>query len=155
VIPLRVVVIVGCPEPPLLIPSTIYLLNMLKNCGCEVIISANPAALKLLETTDPERYYLKGVGFQDIEKGLKNRLEVDAIIGFVHNDAGVNYLISYKSVYNAKTYALVFGREIKKEYIEDLKEEGIVTYSVRAFHNPIPVIVKLKELIQQVSRQHF
>ncbi|HIQ38456.1 MAG TPA: DUF1890 domain-containing protein [Methanothermococcus okinawensis] len=147
---MRVLVIIGCPEPPVLIPSTLYLLNMLKNRGCMIILSANPAALKLLETADPERYYLKGVGFQDIEKGLKNRLEVDAIVGFVHNDAAVNYIISYKSVYNAKTYAIVFGRKVKGEYIEDLKEEGIVTYSARAFHNPIPVVVKLKELIEEL-----
>ena len=145
---LRVLVVVGCPEPPLLIPSTIYLLNTLKNSGCDVVISANPTALKLLETTDPERYYLKGVGFQDIEKGLKNKLEVDAIVGFVHNDAEVNYTISYKWVYNRKTYAIVFGRNVKRGYIEDLEKEGIVTYSARAFHNPLPVVVKLKELLK-------
>lgn len=143
-------VIIGCPEPPVLVPSTIYLLNMLKNRGCEVILSANPAALKLLETADPERYYLKGVGFQDIEMGLKNRLEVDAIVGFAHNDAAVNYIISYKSVYDAKTYAIVFGREVKKEYIEDLEEEGITTYSARAFHNPIPIVAKLKEMLREM-----
>ena len=147
---LRVLVIIGCPEPPVLVPSTIYLLNMLKNRGCEVILSANPAALKLLETADPERYYLKGVGFQDIEMGLKNRLEVDAIVGFAHNDAAVNYIISYKSVYDAKTYAIVFGREVKKEYIEDLEEEGITTYSARAFHNPIPIVAKLKEMLREM-----
>jgi len=147
---LRVLVIIGCPEPPVLIPSTLYLLNMLKNRGCVIILSANPAALKLLETADPERYYLRGVGFQDIEKGLKNRLEVDVIVGFVHNDAAVNYIISYKSVYSAKTYAIVFGRKVKGEYIEDLKDEGIVTYSARAFHNPVPIIVKLKELIEEL-----
>ncbi|AXI25641.1 hypothetical protein CFE53_05685 [Methanofervidicoccus sp. A16] len=147
---MRVLVIIGCPEPPVLVPSTIYLLNMLKNRGCEVILSANPAALKLLETADPERYYLKGVGFQDIEMGLKNRLEVDAIVGFAHNDAAVNYIISYKSVYDAKTYAIVFGREVKKEYIEDLEEEGITTYSARAFHNPIPIVAKLKEMLREM-----
>jgi len=150
VVSLRVLVIIGCPEPPVLIPSTLYLLNMLKNRGCVIILSANPAALKLLETADPERYYLRGVGFQDIEKGLKNRLEVDVIVGFVHNDAAVNYIISYKSVYSAKTYAIVFGRKVKGEYIEDLKDEGIVTYSARAFHNPVPIIVKLKELIEEL-----
>jgi len=150
VVSLRVLVIIGCPEPPVLVPSTIYLLNMLKNRGCEVILSANPAALKLLETADPERYYLKGVGFQDIEMGLKNRLEVDAIVGFAHNDAAVNYIISYKSVYDAKTYAIVFGREVKKEYIEDLEEEGITTYSARAFHNPIPIVAKLKEMLREM-----
>lgn len=147
---MRVLVIIGCPEPPVLIPSTLYLLNMLKNRGCVIILSANPAALKLLETADPERYYLRGVGFQDIEKGLKNRLEVDVIVGFVHNDAAVNYIISYKSVYSVKTYAIVFGRRVKGEYIEDLKDEGIVTYSARAFHNPVPIIVKLKELIEEL-----
>jgi len=150
VVSLRVLVIIGCPEPPVLIPSTLYLLNMLKNRGCVIILSANPAALKLLETADPERYYLRGVGFQDIEKGLKNRLEVDVIVGFVHNDAAVNYIISYKSVYSVKTYAIVFGRRVKGEYIEDLKDEGIVTYSARAFHNPVPIIVKLKELIEEL-----
>ena len=144
-------IILGCPEPPVLIPSFMYLLNMLKNNGHEVFVSANPAALKLIETADPEKYYLKGVGFQNIDEGLKNKFDVDMIIGFAHNDAAVNYIITYKSVYNSKTTALVFGREINEEFVKSLEEEDITTYTARAFHNPMPVVVQLKKLVNNIQ----
>ena len=142
-------IILGCPEPPVLIPSFIYLLNMLKNNGHEVVVSANPAALKLIETADPEKYYLKGVGFQNIDEGLKHKFDVDMIIGFAHNDAAVNYIITYKTVYGSKTTALVFGRCINEEFVKSLEEEGIKTFTARAFHNPMPVVVQLKKSVNE------
>jgi hypothetical protein len=142
-------IILGCPEPPVLIPSFIYLLNMLKNNGHEVVVSANPAALKLIETADPEKYYLKGVGFQNIDEGLKHKFDVDMIIGFAHNDAAVNYIITYKTVYGSKTTALVFGRCINEEFVKSLEEEGIKTFTARAFHNPMPVVVQLKKIVNE------
>ncbi len=144
-------ILLGCPEPPVLIPSFIYLLNMLKNKGHEVFVSANPAALKLIETADPEKYYLKGVGFQNIDEGLKNKFDVDMIIGFAHNDAAVNYIITYKTVYKSKTTALVFGRSINEEFVKSLEEENIPTYTARAFHNPTPVAVQLKKLVNNIE----
>ncbi|AEH06093.1 DUF1890 domain-containing protein [Methanothermococcus okinawensis] len=143
---MKIMIILGCPEPPVLIPSFIYFLNLLKNSGHEVFVSANPAALKLIETADPEKYYLKGVGFQNIDEGLKNKFDVDIIIGFAHNDAAVNYIITYKTVYNSKTMALVFGKNINEEFVKTLEEENIKTFTARAFHNPTPVIVQLKRL---------
>lgn len=146
---LRVMVLLGCPEPPVLIPSCISLINMLKEKGCEVVISANPAALKLIESADPEKYYLKNVGAQSIDNGLKSNFPVDLIIGMAHNDAAVNYIITYKSVYGAKTVAMVFGKTINNELIEDLMEEEIPCQSAKAFHNPTPVIVKLKKIVEE------
>jgi len=146
---LKIMIILGCPEPPVLIPSFIYLLNMLKNNGHEVVVSANPAALKLIETADPEKYYLKGVGFQNIDEGLKHKFDVDMIIGFAHNDAAVNYIITYKTVYGSKTTALVFGRCINEEFVKSLEEEGIKTFTARAFHNPMPVVVQLKKIVNE------
>ncbi len=140
-------ILLGCPEPPVLIPSFIYLINILKNKGHEIFVSANPAALKLIETADPEKYYLKGIGFQSIDNGLKHKIDVDLIIGFAHNDAAVNYIITYKTVYGSKTTALVFGKIINDEFIKNLEDENIETYAARAFHNPIPVVVKLKKLV--------
>ncbi|WP_421077258.1 DUF1890 domain-containing protein [Methanothermococcus sp. Ax23] len=146
---MKIMIILGCPEPPVLIPSFIYLLNMLKNNGHEVVVSANPAALKLIETADPEKYYLKGVGFQNIDEGLKHKFDVDMIIGFAHNDAAVNYIITYKTVYGSKTTALVFGRCINEEFVKSLEEEGIKTFTARAFHNPMPVVVQLKKIVNE------
>ncbi|MBW9221037.1 DUF1890 family protein [Methanothermococcus sp. SCGC AD-155-M21] len=148
---MRILVILGCPEPPLLIPSFIYLLNMLKNNRHEVIISANPAALKLIEASDPEKYYLKGVGFQNIDEGLKNKFDVDGIIGFAHNDPAINYIITYKAVYNEKTFALVFNKDINQEFVRNLEEEGVITFTARAFHNPMPVLVKLKNIVNNLK----
>ena len=122
---------------------------MLKNNGHEVVVSANPAALKLIETADPEKYYLKGVGFQNIDEGLKHKFDVDMIIGFAHNDAAVNYIITYKTVYGSKTTALVFGRCINEEFVKSLEEEGIKTFTARAFHNPMPVVVQLKKIVNE------
>ena len=144
-------IILGCPEPPVLIPSFISLLNMLKNNGHEVFVSANPAALKLIETADPEKYYLKGIGFQNIDEGLKNKFDIDMIIGFAHNDAAVNYIITYKAVYKSKTTALVFGKSINEDFVKSLEEEGITTYTARAFHNPTPVVVQLKKLVNNIQ----
>jgi hypothetical protein len=124
---------------------------MLKNNGHEVFVSANPAALKLIETADPEKYYLKGIGFQNIDEGLKNKFDIDMIIGFAHNDAAVNYIITYKAVYKSKTMALVFGRSINEEFVKSLEEEGITTYTARAFHNPTPVVVQLKKLVNNIQ----
>ncbi len=144
-------ILLGCPEPPVLIPSFLYLVNLLKNKGYNVFVSANPAALKLIETADSEKYYINGVGFQNIEEGIKNKIDVDKIISFVHNDAGVHYTITYKMVYNTETISLVFGRTINEEYIKELEEEGIKTYSARAFHNPTPIVVKLKKIVNNIN----
>lgn len=147
---MRVMVLLGCPEPPVLIPSCITLINMLKKKNCEIIISANPAALKLLEAADPEKLYLKGVGAQSIDNGLKESFPIDLIIGFAHNDAAINYIITYKKVYNnPKTIGMVFGKSINENFIKDLEEENISSLSARAFHNPTPVIVKLKKIVEE------
>jgi hypothetical protein len=144
-------ILLGCPEPPVLIPSFIYLLNMLKNKGHEVFVSANPAALKLIETADPEKHYLKSTGFQSIDDGLKNKFDVDVIIGFAHNDAAVNYIITYKAVYKSRTVALVFGKIINEDFLKSLEEEGITTYTARAFHNPTPIVFQLKKLVDNIN----
>lgn len=142
-------IILGCPEPPVLVPSFMFLLNMLKNKGHEIIVSANPAALKLIESVDPEKYYLKGIGFQPIDEGLKNKAEVDYIFGFAHNDAAVNYIITYKMTHNVDTSAIVFGKEFKDELVQILTENGVNAQMARAFHNPTPLNVKLKKIFSE------
>ncbi|MBA2862679.1 DUF1890 domain-containing protein [Methanococcus maripaludis] len=146
---MRIMIILGCPEPPVLVPSFMFLLNMLKNKGHEIIVSANPAALKLIESVDPEKYYLKGIGFQPIDEGLKNKAEVDYIFGFAHNDAAVNYIITYKMTHNVDTSAIVFGKEFKDELVQILTENGVNAQMARAFHNPTPLNVKLKKIFSE------
>ncbi|CAB3289401.1 conserved protein of unknown function [Methanocaldococcus lauensis] len=147
---MRVLILLGCPEPPVLIPSFIYLTNMLKKKDCKVFVSANPAALKLVETADPEKLYIKNVGFQEIDEGLKEVFEVDYIISFVHNDAGVSYTITYMHKYKAKTIGIVFGKKMREDLVNTLKENNVETYFVRAFHNPIPIVVTLKRILENI-----
>ncbi|AAB98441.1 conserved hypothetical protein [Methanocaldococcus jannaschii DSM 2661] len=144
---MSVLVIVGCPEPPALIPSVLYLTNQLKKKGFNVIIAANPAALKLLEVADDDKYYLKGVGAVDIDGGLRGIEGINKIISFVHNDGGVSYTVTYKAKYNKPTYAIVFGRQINKDYVETLKNSNIGVYTARAFHNPMPIVNRIKEIL--------
>ena len=142
-------IILGCPEPPVLIPAFMFLLNMLKNKGHEIIVSANTAALKLIESVDPEKYYLKGIGFQPIDEGLKNKAEVDYIFGFAHNDAAVNYIITYKMTHNVDASAIVFGKEFNDELLQILAENGVNAEMARAFHNPTPLNVKIKKMFSE------
>jgi hypothetical protein len=144
---MNVLVIVGCPEPPALIPSVLYLINQLKKKGFNVIIAANPAALKLLEVADDDKYYLKGVGAVDIDEGLRGIEGIDKIIAFVHNDGGVSYTATYRAKYGKDTYAIVFGRQINNDYVETLKNSGIEVYTARAFHNPMPIVNRIKQLL--------
>jgi hypothetical protein len=143
-------IILGCPEPPVLIPSFMNLLSLLKNKGHEIVVSANPAALKLIESADPEKYYLKGVGFQSIDEGLKEKIPVDYIFGFAHNDAAVNYIITYKMVYNIDASAIVFGKDFENELVKILSDNGVKAEMAKAFHNPTPLNVKIKKIISEI-----
>jgi len=134
---MSVLVIVGCPEPPALIPSVLYLTNQLKKKGFNVII----------EVADDDKYYLKGVGAVDIDGGLRGIEGINKIISFVHNDGGVSYTVTYKAKYNKPTYAIVFGRQINKDYVETLKNSNIGVYTARAFHNPMPIVNRIKEIL--------
>lgn len=147
---LRIMIILGCPEPPVLVPAFMNLLNILKTKGHEVIVSANPAALKLIESADPDKYYLKGVGFQPIDEGLKSKVPVDFIFGFAHNDAAVNYIITYKMIYNVETQALVFGKDFQDELVKTLLDNGVKAEMAKAFHNPTPLNVRIKKIFSEI-----
>ncbi|XRP97561.1 DUF1890 family protein [Methanocaldococcus sp. 16A] len=148
---MNILVIVGCPEPPALIPSVLYLINQLKKRGDNVIIAANHAAIKLLEVADDDKHYLKGVGAVGIDDGITGIEGIDKIIAFVHNDGGVSYTVTYKTKYNKDTYAIVFGKQINKDYVETLKNNNIEVYTARAFHNPMPIVNKIKELLMNIE----
>ncbi|AIJ06206.1 hypothetical protein JH146_1364 [Methanocaldococcus bathoardescens] len=147
---MNILVIVGCPEPPALIPSVLYLISQLKKRGDNVIIAGNHAALKLLEIADNDKYYLKGIGAVDIDEGLKGIEGIDKIISFVHNDGGVSYTVTYKTKYNKDTHAIVFGKQINKDYVETLKNNNIEVYTARAFHNPMPIVNRIKEILMNI-----
>ncbi|MBP2171948.1 DUF1890 domain-containing protein [Methanococcus voltae] len=146
---MNILILLGCPEPPLLIPSFMFLLNLLKSKGHQVYVAGNPSALKLIESADPEHYYLKNVGFQPIDNGLKDKFDVDYIFGLTHNDAGVNYIVTYKMVYNKETSALIFGTGDLGGLTQILDENGIENKSIRAYHNPTPINVILKRIFKE------
>ncbi|ACX73584.1 conserved hypothetical protein [Methanocaldococcus vulcanius M7] len=147
---MSILIVVGCPEPPALIPSVLYLINQLKKKGFNVVVAVNHAALKLLEIADDDKYYLKGVGAVDIDEGLRGIEGIDRIITFVHNDGGVSYTATYKVKYNKPTYAIVFGRKINSDHVEALKNSNINVYTARAFHNPLPIVNKIKEILANI-----
>ena len=143
-----ILILLGCPEPPAMIPCSLYLINKLKKKNFKILVSGNHAALKLLDVADIERYYLKGVGCVDIDEGLKELKGVEKIISFVHNDGGVSYTITYKSNYNVETLAILFGKRINLEFKKTLEEYGVKVHPVRAFHNPTPIVKVIDKIVE-------
>ncbi|WP_423793257.1 DUF1890 family protein [Methanocaldococcus indicus] len=147
-----ILVIVGCPEPPLLIPSTLYLISQLKKENKEIVIAANFSAIKLLDIADIDKYYLSNVGVVNIDKGLKiiKELNIDKIISFVNKDSEVSYTITYKELLNVDTYAIVFGKSINEDFIKTLEEHNIKVYSARAYHNPMPIVNIIDKIVLEL-----
>ena len=110
----------------------------------------------LIDKLKEENYYIPELENSIISEETLDAFDVDYIISFVHNDAGVSYTITYMHKYKAKTIGVVFGREMKEDFVNTLKENGIEAYFVRAFHNPMPMVVTLKKilLLVEYSNQH-
>ncbi len=149
---LLILVLIGCPEPPILIPTAIYLVSQMKKKGYKILISANFSAIKLLDIADYDKYYLSDVGVIDIDKGLKiiKEFNIEKIISFVNKDSEVSYTITYKEILNVPTYSIVFGKSINQDFIKTLEERDIKVYSARAYHNPIPVVNIIDKLVEEI-----
>ncbi|HEX7467895.1 MAG TPA: DUF1890 domain-containing protein [Methanobacterium sp.] len=147
----KALILLGCPEAPSQTPMALYSTYKLTKIGYEVTIASTPSAMKLLEVSDPEGFYVKKK--IDIESCLEDLEEgsFDLLLGFVHKDAAVSYFVTFYHILNTASMALVFEKdsEILEKMEKDLKESTDATViSARAYHNPTPLRVKFDRAIK-------
>lgn len=150
----KALILLGCPEAPSQTPMAVYSVYKLTSLGYDVTVASTPSALKLLEVSDPENFYVKNK--IDIESCLENLEEksFDLFVGFVHKDAAVSYFVTFYHILNTKSIALVFEKdsELLESYVESLKESTDATLvSARAYHNPTPFKVKFDRVIKKLE----
>lgn len=146
-------ILLGCPESPSQTPMAIYAAQKLTKMGFEVTIASNPAAAKLLEVSDPDGYYIKNR--VDLESCLENlsQGQYDFLLGFVHTDAAASFFVTFYHILQTKSIALIFEKDsqLLKDYEKIIKENTDANIvSVRAFHNPTPLRVKLDKALENL-----
>ena len=151
---MKALVLLGCPETPSQTPLSIYATHKLTQMGYDVTISANPAAKKLVMVSDPEEHYINEMA--DLEKllGEINEGDYDLLLGFVHKDAAASFFVTFYHLLNTKSIALVFERDMDlvEEYTNMVAENTDATVvSVRAFHNPTPIKVRLDKALKELE----
>ncbi len=150
----KALILLGCPESPSQTPLAIYAANKLKKIGYDVTTASTPSAMKLLEVGDPEELYLKNKVDIDscIEKLDKGTF--DLLVGFIHKDAAVSYFVTFYSILNTKSIAIVFEKDADKlaEFIDTVSENtDAEIVSARAYHNPTPLRVKFDKIIKKLE----
>lgn len=151
---MKALVLLGCPETPSQTPLSIYATHKLTQMGYDVTIAANPAAKKLVMVSDPEEHYINEMA--DLEKllGEINEGDYDLLLGFVHKDAAASFFVTFHHLLNTKSIALVFERDMDlvEEYTNMVAENTDATVvSVRAFHNPTPIKVRLDKALKELE----
>lgn len=150
----KALILLGCPEAPSQTPMAVYAVHKLTNMGYEVMVASTPSALKLLEVSDPDEYYVKNK--IDIESCLDGLEEgsFDLLLGFVHKDAAVSYFVTFYHILNTTSLAVVFERDpqLVEKFEKDIKEStDAITVSARAYHNPTPIRVKFDRALKQLE----
>ena len=151
---MKALVLLGCPETPSQTPLSIYATHKLTQMGYDVTIAANPAAKKLVMVSDPENHYVNEI--VDLEKllGEINQGDFDLLLGFVHKDAAASFFVTFYHLLNTKSIALVFERDMDlvEQYTNMVAESTDATIvSVRAFHNPTPIKVRLDKALKELE----
>jgi len=153
----KAILLLGCPESPSQTPMAIYVTNKLKKMGYEVTVASTPSAMKLLEVSDPESFYLdKKI---DVESCLDSIKEgsFDLLVGFVHRDAAVSYFVTFENILNIPSIALISEREMDliEEYTKMIKEStNAEIVSARAYHNPTPLRVKFDKALNNMEKKN-
>jgi hypothetical protein len=150
----KALILLGCPEAPSQTPMAIYAVYQLTSMGYEVTVASTPSAMKLLEVSDPEEFYVKNK--IDIESCLENLEEeaYDLLIGFVHKDAAVSYFVTFYHILNTTSLAVVFEKDpdLLENYVETIQENTNANLvSARAYHNPTPLRVKFDRAIKSLE----
>jgi len=72
----------------------------------------------------------------------------------VHKDAAVSYFVTFYSILNTTSIAVVFERdsEALENYVESIEESTDATIvSARAYHNPTPLRVKFDRALKKLE----
>lgn len=150
----KALILLGCPESPAQTPMAVYASYKLRNMGYDVTIASNPAAMRLLDVSDPEETYVKNK--IDLESCLEdlNEGDYDFLLGFVHKDAAVAFFVTFYHVLNTKSMALIFEKDpaILNEFEEQVKENtDAQIVSARAYHNPTPLKVRFDRALDSLE----
>jgi len=150
----KALILLGCPEAPSQTPMAVYSVYRLTSLGYVVTVASTPSAMKLLEISDPEEYYIKNK--IDIESCLENLEEgsYDLLIGFVHKDAAVSYFVTFYHILNTTSLAVVFEKDhdLLASFVESISESTDANIvSARAYHNPTPLRVKFDRAIKKLG----
>ncbi|HTX60889.1 MAG TPA: DUF1890 domain-containing protein [Methanobacterium sp.] len=150
----KALILLGCPEAPSQTPMAVYAVYRLTSMGFEVTVASTPSAMKLLDVSDPEGFYVKNK--IDIESCLENLNEgaYDLLVGFVHKDAAVSYFVTFYHILNTTSLAVVFekDRDLLENYVKTIQENTEANLvSARAYHNPTPLRVKFDRAIKELE----
>lgn len=149
----KALMILGCPESPVQVPLAIYTSHKLRKKGFSVTITANPAAIRLVEVADPEGVYTGKL--TDLDSCL-NELsggDYEFLVGFVPNDAAAAYLATFAGILNTETLAVIFERDAETlEELIDTVMDGVKAeiIAARAHHNPAPLRVRIDRFLEEL-----
>ncbi len=142
---MKALLFMGCPQLPVQTVAALDIASMLKLEGIEVTAAGNNAALSLLRGSDPEKHYVSKMTDLDrcIADIAENKTDYDLCFVFIHNDSGIVYLETLKSLSKAKTVAVIFGKNI--EPLINACGDSIVV-AAKASHNYTPLRAKIREV---------
>jgi hypothetical protein len=144
----KALIILGCPEVPVQNSLAVFTAYQLKKNGYTPLIAGNPAVMKLLMTSDPEKHYISTM--TTLEKAVENITDkgekYDLCLAFAHSDAGISYAATMRYLLPAARFVtIVFGRDAEK--IGGLIEYEGETIVEVAVHNPMPIRKKMSEVL--------
>lgn len=149
----KALILLGCPESPSQTPLAVYITYKLKKMGYDVTTASTPSAMKLLEVGDPEGHYIENK--VDIDSCI-NKLDkgtFDLLIGFIHRDAAVSYFVTFNSILDTTSIAIIFEKDVEKlEEFQNMVSESTdaTIVSARAFHNPTPLKVRFDKTVEKL-----
>lgn len=150
----KALILLGCPESPSQTPMAVYATYKLKSMGYEVTTASTPSAMKLLEVGDPEGHYIeKKIDIDSCMDKLESGT-FDLLVGFIHKDAAVSYFVTFYSILNTESIAIIFEKDPEKlEDFENTVSESTDAHivSARAYHNPTPLRVKFDRMLKKIG----
>ena len=146
--------LLGCPESPVQTGIALYLASRLGKEGIDVTVAGTRSALNLIKVSDPDGHYMDGTrGMIDLDLCIANlaekKIDFDLSFGFIHNDAGVSYLATMRSISNAKLFAIVFGGDADA-LASSIGFDCEKLVSATA-HNPIPMKKKIDRVMRDMA----
>lgn len=150
----KALILLGCPESPSQTPLAVYVTYKLKKMGYDVTTASTPSAMKLLEVGDPEGYYIKNKIDIDSCIDKLDKGAFDLLIGFIHRDAAVSYFVTFNSILDTTSIAIIFEKDVEKlEEFQNMVSESTdaTIVSARAFHNPTPLRVRFDKAVKKLT----